>query len=566
MFMQQKKSKIVGMTLLILLGTLSCNKVNFSSEVKGSDPSDPGVTPNGTSITCDVYLNNHLQSLSIALPGTNPTVTANCTPSQVTYAWTVTKNGSPVSVNGLQGSSSTADLTSLGAGTYKISLKASAQSYGDYSNANSPLTVTITGSSSAQSVMCDPKINGSLTNFTYSSSNPQIAANCQPADAACSWTVTKDSSPVTLTGLSTCTATPDLSNQNPGTYLVYLTATKASYTTYTSTQPLTIVIPNRPYRTVTTTKVVTPQDNQLDVQLIVDNSKSMLADNQKLASRLQGFVTDLSTAGFDWQMCVTVTSAQQLSSSDPTLYWGASRFWSGVAGTTPYILKPSQPNTYQVFQDTINQIGAGWANTDDERGIKAAYWHLWNGDVRESDASGCYRKDAGLATIIISDEDERSVGGDLSQQYYAGEYKALESDDMPQTYVDYVKEVFGATKRFTVNSIIVRPGDTACMSVQDAEGSKSHYGYKYNELAALTGGSAGSICEADYSNNLRYFKDQIVKDMASLPLECSPVGNNVKVTFDPAFSTVTRVENGTLYFNPKVPVGRTIKAEYQCPQ
>jgi hypothetical protein len=359
---------------------------------------------------------------------------------------------------------------------------------------------------------------------------------------------------------------PDFASQTPGTYQIYLTATLASYTTYVAPQALTVIVPDRPLRAVTTTKTVTTQDNQLDVLLVVDDSNSMLADNQKLAMRMQGFVNDLTAAGFDWQMCATVTRAQQLTAGNPTLYWGASRLWAGVSGATPYILKPNSGNIYQIFQDTIAQIGAGWAGTDDERAIKAAWWHLWNGDIRyPTEASGCYRANAGLAVIILSDEDERSVGGNMSLQYYAGEWKALETDDLPLNYVNFVKDVFGSTKRFTVNSIIVKPGDSACMTQQDSEGTKSHYGYTYNELSALTGGSIGSICESDYSNNLTYFKNNIVRDMASLPLECNPVGTPI-VTINPAFGTTTRVENQTLYFDPKVPAGRTITVQYNCTQ
>lgn len=552
------------MGLLVVAASLSCSKVNFSSSQKSSD--DFEVTPNAVAIHCEVYMNDKLKAVAIALPSSaNPKVIAKCEPSQVTYTWTVTKEGTPVTPNGLQGAESTPDLISLGAGVYKISLKASSQGFTDYSNAASPLLVTITEQAKATPVTCNPKINGNLSSYTFSSgaSNPQITANCVPADATCMWTVRRANTNVTIPGLNTCTATADFTEQAPGEYQIFLNATRSDYSPYMTTQPLVVTVPEKPLRTVVTSKLVTNQDHQLDVQLIIDDSKSMLQDNQKLATRLQGFVNDLSAAGFDWQMCATVTRAQQLTGDDPTLYWGASRYWSGVQGATPWLLKPNSGNIFQIFQNTINQIGAGWAGTDDERAIKAAWWHLWNGDVRYSDVSGCYRKDAGLAVIILSDEDERSVGGDQAQQYYAGEYKPLEQDDFPQTYVSYVKEVFGATKRFTVNSIIVRPGDSACLNKQDGEGSKAHYGIKYNELSSLTGGSVGSICETDYSTNLKYFKDNIIREMASLPLECAPVGP-VVVTYDPAFTTSTRVENTTLFFDPKVPAGRTIRAEYKC--
>ena len=166
--------------------------------------------------------------------------------------------------------------------------------------------------------------------------------------------------------------------------------------------------------------------------------------------------------------------------------------------------------------------------------------------------------------MIISDEDERSVGGDITQQFYPGEYKALETDDLPASYISEVATVFGVGKRFTANSIIVKPGDTACMNLQDSTGSKSHYGTKYNELSMLTGGGVGSICDSDFSTNLKYFKDRIMNSMASMKLDCNPVGN-VQVTYTPQMTVMTRVENGVLYFNPTIPAGTTIRAQYECP-
>jgi len=559
------------MIALTLLASLSCSKVNFSSQQDsgGEEPTPTPPTVLSTSIKCDVYLNDHLQSLTITLPSNNPTVTAACTPKDITYTWSVTKDNTPVTVNGLLGAASAPDLTSLGAGTYKITLTASAQNHTSYTNSSSPLVVIIktTTPPAVQTVSCSPRLNGSLTSITLppGAASPTAMAHCQPADASCLWTVTLGGATVNIPGMSGCTATPNFSMQPAGTYNIYLTANRVDFNPYLTTQPLTVTVQAKTAKDVTTTKTVTVQDNQLDVQLVIDDSKSMLEDNQKLAARLQGFVSDLSNAGFDWQMCATVTRAQQLAANDPTLYWGASRFWVGNSGATPWILKAGTANISQIFQNTILDIGAGWVGSDDERGIKAAWWHLWNGDINYADPSGCYRREAGLATLIISDEDERSVGGDWTQQYYAGEFKPLDEDDQPIHYYSLVREVFGPTKRFNVNSIIVRPGDTSCMAAQDASGSKSHYGYKYNELALMAGGSVGSICDSDYSANLKVFKDQIIKEMGSLPLECTPVGGKVTVTISPNMAVTTRIEGSTLYLTPKIPAGSTIKADYQCP-
>jgi hypothetical protein len=300
----------------------------------------------------------------------------------------------------------------------------------------------------------------------------------------------------------------------------------------------------------------------------------MLSDNQKLASRLSSLITKLesSSSNIDWQMCATVTRYLNIGGNPNA--WGASIYWQPSARDSSqapdtsigWILKKGQTNLSNVFTNTINYINAGWANSDDERGIKAAYSHAWNGDPSWSGRNGCYRDNAAVAYIIISDEDERSVGGDASQKYYANELKALETEDQPQAFVDKFKTIFGQDKRFTVNSIIVKPGDSTCKASQDAQGAISHYGFKYQELSNLTGGGVGSICATDYSTNMDLFFGKITSSLSSVPLECVPYNNAATVTLTPADSSITwSVQGSSLVFNKGVQSGTTIDIKYKCP-
>ncbi|MFZ4403091.1 MAG: hypothetical protein ACOYOK_03225 [Pseudobdellovibrionaceae bacterium] len=307
---------------------------------------------------------------------------------------------------------------------------------------------------------------------------------------------------------------------------------------------------------------VTATTNKVDIVLVIDDSSSMLADNQKLAARLSNFIADLQSSGFDWQMCVTNTRDNLTGSGIKK--WGGSFSWQNYSATPQYLLKPGPSNLSQIFTSTINYIGAGWADSNDERGIKAAWWHLYNGDPNYANASGCYRKEAALAYIIISDEDERSVAGDASQAFSTAEVLPLENEDLPLTLINAVKDIFGTAKRFTVNSIIVKPGDTACKAAQDAESSKSHYGTKYAELASLTGGATGSICDTDYSNNLNLFKESIQNSLSSINLECEPVAP-IQVTITPSSGVIDSTVNGmSLSFSPAIPAGRNLQVKYKC--
>jgi hypothetical protein len=271
-------------------------------------------------------------------------------------------------------------------------------------------------------------------------------------------------------------------------------------------------------------------------------------------------------------MCATVTRYIPITGNPQA--WGASIYWQKGAtapGAAPdtslgMVLKKGTADVANVFSNTINYINAGWANSDDERGIKAAWRHVYNGDLRYNPNNGCYRADSAVAYIIISDEDERSIGGDASQQVYTGELKPLEDEDKPQVFVDAFKSTFGATRRFTVNSIIVKPGESNCKATQDAGSAKSHYGFKYAELSNLTGGGIGSICDTDYTANMDLFFGKIASSLSSVQLDCIPWNGVATVTVTPndISGLTSSVSGASIVFNKPVTSGHTVDVRYQC--
>ncbi|MBC7421726.1 MAG: hypothetical protein H7328_13435 [Bdellovibrio sp.] len=525
------------------------------------------VTVNGTSITlavdCNPKINGSLNSLTLTSASANPLISANCLPASSTYTWSATRNGTPVTVPNLTGANSNPNFVALGTGTYLVYLNATTNGYTAW-NTTTPLTLTVDNSGAGTALNCAPRLNGTSTALTITTAgpNPTLTAGCVPSAATNTWTVTKNGTPTTVTGLSGASSTPDFTTLGQGVYLIYLAATAPGYNAYASPTPLTLTVGPAvtPVRRVGFSKLVQVTDNKVDVVMVFDDSNSMSPENTRLGGRLQGFVNDLTSSGIDWQMCATVTRAQDVNNNG-VLYWGASRNWVNYLGSPQWVLKAGAADPYSIFTNTVAAIGAGWIGTDDERGIKAAWWH-----AEYKQYNSCYRADASLAVILISDEDVRSVGGDATQAYYAGELQPLEADDQPQGYVNKIKQSFGLNKRFTFNSIIVKPGDATCMAAQDAEGAKSHYGYKYSELSQLTGGSVGDICASDYSSNLYYFKDRIVNSLASVPLECAPVGD-INVTVTPSIGAVSvQIVNNTVTFSPAIPAGRTLQLGYDCPQ
>lgn len=329
-------------------------------------------------------------------------------------------------------------------------------------------------------------------------------------------------------------------------------------------------------RTVSYSNVVPANPNKVDILLVIDDSGSMKTDQLKLASKLSGFASQLEsqTVPMDWQMCVTVTRDQKLS--DGKYYWGASVNWEGytpVSGTPRFVLKKGTSGLNDIFTKTINAIGAGVAGSGDERGIKAAYHHFYNGEPGAAGASGCYRKDAAVAVIVITDEDERSVGGDCSRiksnmNEDPATCRALETTDMPNTLLTQAKSMFGANVRFTFNSIVV--ADSSCEATQDATADEkgdrapSHQGTKYMEMSRLTNGGIGSICAADFSTNLNVFKDKILNSLSSLTLECAPISGTLSVAIDGVATTAYTLTGATLKFNNAVVEGKRVTMTYQC--
>lgn len=289
----------------------------------------------------------------------------------------------------------------------------------------------------------------------------------------------------------------------------------------------------------TFSQTVSGTNNKVDILLVVDDSSSMSVDNQKLASKLLAFGTELLNSNLDWQMCITTT--------DVFYYEGRPIKWSG---TTSRVINKNTPNIGTVFQQTITDIGSGYSN--DEQGIKASVLSLLNNPVYP-----CYRSGAAYASIILSDEDELSVGGNsaLNPQ----QYLPLGVQNQPATFINTAKAVLGMDVRMVVNSIVAK--DNSCKQVQDTQGSPAYIGLKYMELSTLTQGHIGSICDSDYSANLKYFKDAIVSTVSSVKLECSPIGTPT-VTIPSGYSY--QIKGNEVSFSPALPAGTTIQINYQC--
>jgi hypothetical protein len=301
-----------------------------------------------------------------------------------------------------------------------------------------------------------------------------------------------------------------------------------------------------------TTSIVKPDDGRVDIILVFDDSGSMRQDSLNLAAKLSGFVTELENSQIDWQMCVITTDLQGLN--------GNSINWVGNPDTiNRQILKKGVVDLDSIFTDTVTEIfkvsGSG-----DERGIAALLRHL-----EKRNQNNCYREGAALSTIVISDEDERSVGG--NQALNPGQYRPLEEIDYAKNYFDTAKLSLGSngnSLRMIANSVVIKSGDAQCLSIQAGQPSSvGFYGLMYEALSNLTNGKIGDICAADYTATLKDFADQIKKSLISVSLDCIPSGTP-QVSFTPNPGIQYHLENQSLILDTVISQNISVQVNYQC--
>lgn len=328
--------------------------------------------------------------------------------------------------------------------------------------------------------------------------------------------------------------------------------------------PTGVVVPDpgTPSKTVSKSEVVAYGNKQVDFLLVLDDSNSMLPELKKLSARMATFVSSLEASNIDWQMCLTTTRGYVSGGSivhGPNLLW---RNYAPAAGVPGYLLKKGAANLNSIFTSTIDNLTIGGTNSGDERGIKAAHDHFKNSNLHS-----CYREGAAISVIMISDEDERSVGGEVTAvkpNDAAGTYLALELEDLPDTLLSRSRTMFGEDVRFTFSSIIVKPGDVSCEIEQDKDLSPSHFGKVYEAASKLTDGGVGSICDADYSANLNTFKDKIVNSLSTLTLDCEADPNSLQVKVEGFPVPGLKLDGKILKFAYPLIEGTKIDLRYTC--
>jgi hypothetical protein len=321
----------------------------------------------------------------------------------------------------------------------------------------------------------------------------------------------------------------------------------------------------------------------VDILIVNDNSGSMSKEQEKMADRFPTFIQSLGN--LQYRIAMTTTDISSVYSSTPVgIKNGPDQFNGNGAlqdgnlidfASGLKFIDPSTPNRNSLFFNSIRrtetiqceQSGYQECPSDDERGIFAANL------VLDRTANQFMRPMAHLAVIVLADEDERNISDSRSAR--DDDDRALmamypqESYDLPQTFIDRFKSKYPG-KTLSVHSIIVKPGDLACMNQQSSQGTfiRGIEGYAYAKLSNLTGGKIGSICAPDFGAQLTDIGYFLQDQVTSLPFSCRPINDDFEVSFDPqppqAVEVTADFSKMELKIGSALPPLTSVRLTYDC--
>ena len=335
----------------------------------------------------------------------------------------------------------------------------------------------------------------------------------------------------------------------------------------------------------------------LDILFLVDDSFSMEVHQETLSTGFNNFISEITH--FNWRIAFTTTDPIHRRRNEVVSNSVGSRFISlgpdgllvplqqressGALSVLPdkYYITPSDSNAQEIFQSTIQSIGTRGSPV--ETGIRNSYraiqrYHECQTSSSKSHADyGCddiskskpnkdfFRETAGLAIILISDEDEHSNGQITTDK---SQYKKLQ---------DYIQFVFGLNKKLIFNSIVTLGSiqiDTPssirnCTSdmIQRPNRTPAYVGCNYMKFSQSTNGNIIDINKSSYTDDLESLSDDLSKrTLKTLTLNCIPPEIEgieipaISIAYTPPPSGHTKVNCITPSGNPSSPMFQQEKA------
>lgn len=265
-------------------------------------------------------------------------------------------------------------------------------------------------------------------------------------------------------------------------------------------------------------------NNKLDILFLINDQPSMSSFQQELVQSMSSFMSVFQTKGFDFKIAVATSSAYM---ADPTLngYSAANEAladfndFNGTVHSGQFVLTPSTLDLFNVFAINAkpNKNTAG----QDGRSFSSFRQALMN--TRPVNA-GFLREDSFLAVIIVDNQDDfsgngRCTGCNVNQRYNSPN---LDPVTVYRDFLNTLTGTSGATARYNV-SAMTQTG-VPCQGGANMT--------RIMELANMTNGVLGDICQADFGASMTQMSDKIATLSSQFFLNSQPVIDSIQVFVD----------------------------------
>ncbi|MCB0422637.1 MAG: hypothetical protein KDD61_16665 [Bdellovibrionales bacterium] len=274
----------------------------------------------------------------------------------------------------------------------------------------------------------------------------------------------------------------------------------------------------------------------IDILFVVDNSPSMVQEQEEMGKRIESFLSVLENV--DWKVGFTTTD---VSSGN----FGLKGDLLKIEGTNKYFLEKNDSDYKEKFLKTIQRKESDCfidCPSSDEQPLLAAILAM---SKHNSSNAGFFRSHADIAIVILSDEDEMSSGPSAATK--------------PIDVIKTVQSIWPGQKRMKAYGIAIEPGDFNCLR----ENSNGNYGNLIANLVQVTGGVLGSICSKNYGESLKKIGESVLHLTQVIELNEAPDPDQIKIAFVPDTQDVHwEVRGKEIHFANPPKIGTKIIVSY----
>jgi hypothetical protein len=258
------------------------------------------------------------------------------------------------------------------------------------------------------------------------------------------------------------------------------------------------------------------QTGKADVLFVIDDSCSMLDNQEALANNIESFIEQVDPDETHYRVGITTVSV--------------SRRDGDLVGP---VLDSESRSRNRLIQQFRQQARVGVMGSGFELGLEAALRAMERADLGSGFNRDLLREDASFTLIVVSDEDDQSPG---TGPFYASRMEQLAGGP--------------------ITTAVVSGGPTGCDTALPTP--------RYEAFLQATGGQGLSIC-GDWGANLQVLGELTFGLQRRFELSQVPQpGNPIRVEVDgvTAGSTVRLQPPRYLVFDPPPPRGSRIRATY----